>query len=66
MIDIGKASCAIEIEIFCVRSQGLLVSSQKDCIERILGRFNMEKYSARIAPIQEEGQFSLMKCLNMI
>ena len=51
MRDIGKASYLIGISIFRKRSQGLLGLSQKSYIEEILWRFNMNNYSAGIAPL---------------
>ena len=61
MKDMGDATYVIGIEIFRDRSCGLLGLSQKAYIERVLGRFNMEKCSAR-APIQKGNKFSLMQC----
>ncbi|GAB2283653.1 hypothetical protein Dimus_039614 [Dionaea muscipula] len=62
MKDMGEASYVLGIEIFRDRSQGLLGLSQKAYIERILERFNMDKCSAGIAPIQKGDTFSLMQC----
>ena len=46
-----EATYVIGIEIFWDRSRGLLGLSQKAYIERVLKRFNMENYSASVAPI---------------
>ena len=43
----------IGIEIFQDRSCGLLGLPQKAYIEGVLGRFDMEKCYARVAPIQK-------------
>ena len=51
MKDMGEATYVIGIEIFGDQSRGLLGLSQKAYIERVLERFNMENYSASIAPI---------------
>ena len=53
MKDMGKATYVIGIEIFRDRSHGLSRLSQKAYIERVLERFNMEKCSARVTPIQK-------------
>ena len=45
MKDMGEASYVIGIEIFRDRSQGLLGLSQKAYINKVLGRFRMEKSS---------------------
>ena len=52
----------IGIEIFCDRSQGLLGLSQKTYINKILERFNMEKCSAGVVPIQKWDKFNAMQC----
>lgn len=46
-------SYAIEIEILCDISHGLLKLSQKSIIERVLEIFNMNNYSAGIVPIKK-------------
>ena len=60
MKDVGEASYVIGIEIFHDRSQGLLGLSQKGYIEKILERFNMNKFLGGIVPIQKRDKFSLM------
>ena len=62
MKDMGGATYVIGIEIFWDRSFELLGLSQKAYIERILERFNMEKCSIGVAPIQKWDKFSLMQC----
>ena len=62
MKDMGEATYVIGIEIFRDRSRGLLGLSQKAYIERVLERFNKEKCSAGVAPIQKGDKFSLMQC----
>ena len=62
MKDMGEASYVIGIEIFRDRSQGLLGLSQKAYINRVLERFNMDKCSASVVPIQKGDKFSLMQC----
>ena len=52
----------IGIEIFRDRSQGLLGLSQKTYINKILERFNMEKCSAGVVPIQKGDKFNAMQC----
>ena len=49
----AETSYVIEIEIFRNRSQGKLGLSQEWYINKILERFMMENYSARIVPIQK-------------
>lgn len=49
----GEATYVIQIEIFRDRSCGLLGLSQKAYIERVLVRFNMEKYFAGVALTQK-------------
>jgi hypothetical protein len=46
MKDLGEASFALGIEIYCDRSRGILRLSQKYYINRILERFNMSMCSA--------------------
>ncbi|KAK9083162.1 hypothetical protein Scep_029633 [Stephania cephalantha] len=53
MKDMGEASYVIGIEIFRDRSQGLLGLSQKGYINKVLERFQMDKCSHRIVPIQK-------------
>ena len=60
--DMGEATYVIGIEIFRDRSRGLLGLSQKAYIERVLERFNMEKCSTGVAPIQKGDKFNLMQC----
>lgn len=55
MKDMGKENYVIWIEIFRDRSQGLLGLSQKAYINKILERFNMDKCSLGVVPIQKEG-----------
>ena len=62
MKDMGEATYVIGIEIFCDRSQGLLGLSQKSYINKILERFNMEKCSSGVVPIQKGDKFNLMQC----
>ena len=62
MKDMGEANYVIGIAIFWDRSRGLLGLSQKAYIERVLVRFNKEKCSAGVAPIQKGDKFSLMQC----
>jgi hypothetical protein len=62
MKDMGEATYVIGIEIFRVRSRGLLGLSQKQYIERVLERFCMENCSASVAPLQKGDKFSLMQC----
>ena len=64
MKSMGEASYVIGIEIFRDRSQGLLGLSQKGYIEKNLERFNMNKCSGGIVPIQKGDKFSLMQCPN--
>ena len=62
MKDMGEATYVIGIEIFRDRSQGLLGLSQKTYINKILERFNMEKCSAGVVPIQKGDKFNAMQC----
>ena len=62
MKDMGEATYVIGIEIFRERSQGLLGLSQKTYINKILERFNMEKCSAGVVPIQKGDKFNAMQC----
>ena len=62
MKDMGEATYVIGIEIFRDRSQGLLGLSQKTYINKILERFNMEKCSACVVPIQKGDKFNAMQC----
>ena len=62
MKDMGEATYVIGIEIFHDRSQGLLGLSQKTYINKILERFNMEKCSAGVVPIQKGDKFNAMQC----
>ena len=62
MKDMGEATYVIGIEIFRDRSQGLLGLSQKTHINKILERFNMEKCSAGVVPIQKGDKFNAMQC----
>ena len=62
MKDMGEATYVIGIEIFCDRSQGLLGLSQKTYINKILERFNLEKCSAGVVPIQKGDKFNAMQC----
>ena len=50
---IAEISYVIEIEIFHNRSQGKLGLSQKGYINKILERFMMKNYFARIVPIHK-------------
>lgn len=50
------------IEILCDRSQGLLRLSQKAYNDKILERFRMDKYFAKIVPIHTGDKFSEMQC----
>ena len=52
----------IGISILRNRSQGLLGLSQKAYIEKVLEKFNMNKCSASIVPLQKRDKFSLMQC----
>ena len=60
--DMGETSYVIGIEIFHDRSRGLLGLSQKTYIEKVLEKFNMNKCSLRVVPIQKGDKFSLMQC----
>ena len=62
MKDMGEATYVIGIEIFRDRSQGLLGLSQKTYINKILERFNMEKCSAGVVPIQKGDKFNAIQC----
>ena len=62
MKDMGEASYVIGIEIFRDRSCGLLGLSQKAYIEKVLEKFNMNKCSPGVIPIQKGDKFSLMQC----
>ena len=62
MKDMGEASYVIGIEISRDRSQGWLGLSQKAYINKVLERFNMDKCSASVVPIQKGDKFSLNQC----
>ena len=63
MKDMCEATYVIGIEIFRDRSRGLLGLSKKAYIKRVLKMFNMEKYSASVAPIQKKiDKFNNMQC----
>ena len=62
MKDMGEATYVIGIEIFRDKSQGLSGLSQKTYINKILERFNMEKCSAGVVPIQKGDKFNAMQC----
>lgn len=63
MKDIGETSCVIGITIFRDRLQQLLELPQKSYIKRVLERFNMNKCSIVIAPMQKGDKFSLIQYL---
>ncbi|XP_065616194.1 secreted RxLR effector protein 161-like [Quercus suber] len=58
----GEVNYVIGIEIFRNSLRGFLGLSQKAYIEIILERFNMDKCSIQVAPIQKGDKFSLMQC----
>ncbi|CAH9072186.1 unnamed protein product [Cuscuta epithymum] len=62
MKDMGEASYVIGIEIFRNRSQGILDMFQRNYINQILERFNMDKCSPGVVPIQKGDKFSLLQC----
>ena len=62
MKDMGEASYMIGIEIFRNRSQGLLGLYQKAYIDKVLGRFRMEKCSSSTISIQKGDKFNLNQC----
>ncbi len=51
MKDLSEASYVIGIEIHRDRSRRLLVLSQKNYIEKVLKRFNMQNCSSNVAPV---------------
>jgi len=62
MVDMGEASYVIGIESFRDRSRGLLGLSQKDYINRVLERFNMQLCSVSDAPIVKGDKFNKKQC----
>ena len=53
MKDLGEASYVIGIEIRWNRSRGLLGLSQKNYIEKVLKRFNMQNCSSSVSLVEK-------------
>ena len=62
MKDLGEASFVLGIEIHRDRSKGVLGLSQKTYIEKILKKFNMQKYSPSPAPIVKGNRYGDFQC----
>ncbi|RVW24034.1 Retrovirus-related Pol polyprotein from transposon TNT 1-94 [Vitis vinifera] len=62
MKDLGEASYVIGIEIHRDRSRGLLGLSQKNYIEKVLKRFNMQNCSSSVAPVVKGDIFCELQC----
>ena len=62
MKDLGEASHVIGIEIHQDRSYGLLGLSQKNYIEKVLKRFNMQNCSSSVTPIVKGNIFCELQC----
>ena len=60
--DLGEASYVVGIEIHRDRSHELLGLSQKNYIEIVLKRFNMQNCSSSVAPIVKRDLFCELKC----
>ena len=63
MKDLGEASYVIGIEIHRDRSCGLLGLSQKNYIEKVLKRFNMQNCSSSVALVVKLNIFCELQCL---
>ena len=57
----GETSYVIGIEIFHDKSRELLGLSQKVYIKKVLEKFNMNKCSPMVVPMQKGDKFSLMQ-----
>ena len=62
MKHLSEASYVIGIEIHRDRSHGLLGLSQKNYIEKILKRFNMQNCSSNVAPVVKWDIFCELQC----
>nr|GEW04356.1 putative zinc finger, CCHC-type [Tanacetum cinerariifolium] len=62
MKDLGKASYVIGIEIHQDRANRKLGLSQKEYIERVLNRFNMQHCSHTVAPVIKGDVFGSHQC----
>ena len=59
MKDLGNASFVLGIQILQDLSQGILQSSQKSYIEKVLNRFGMKDCSSGYTPVAKGDKFSL-------
>ena len=62
MKDLSEASYMIGIEIHRDRSRRLLGLSQKNYIEKVLKRFNMQNCSSSVAPIVKWDIYCELQC----
>jgi hypothetical protein len=62
MKDLGDASFVLGIEILQDRSRGILDLSQRNYIEKILKRFDMQDCRPGATPVAKGDKFSLDQC----
>lgn len=62
MKDLGEASFVLGIEILRDKSQGILRLSQRNYIDKVLKRFDMEECKPGDTPISKGDKFSLNQC----
>ena len=62
MKNLGEASFVIGIHIHQDRSQGILVLSQKNYIEKVLKKFGMQDSKPGDTPVAKGDKFSLDQC----
>ena len=62
MKDLGDTSFVLGIQIHQNRSRGILELSQKDYIEKVLKRYDMQNYKSGDTPVAKGDKFSLEQC----